>query len=322
MFDLLIARVSLAQGIEAPRLADLDRRRQSAIVAGDARAATFLGDALGIRQYLRGDLAGARVLLEAALADYTGGAVATGAQVAGALLGVLDAQNDIVAMESVERAPRAIAPPTSPALAAAFIARAALHARARSWAEAEDQLRQGIALVVASSGVVSLPILFEELARARFELGAGIEAARLLGVAHAVREHQGQYQRSAPFAARHASTHQAVSESLGLEFERIYRDAAAFLPAEAAEFVQRMPRPHDRPRLGWAALTPTEEHVAELASDGLTNAEIGTRLLMGSETVKSHLSHAFTKLGIRRRSELSKAQASTQARPNKPKEEH
>jgi DNA-binding CsgD family transcriptional regulator len=44
-----------------------------------------------------------------------------------------------------------------------------------------------------------------------------------------------------------------------------------------------------RPNYGWASLTPTEADVAGLAAAGLTNKQIAERLLMGAETVKTHL---------------------------------
>ena len=42
-----------------------------------------------------------------------------------------------------------------------------------------------------------------------------------------------------------------------------------------------------------------------LAAEGLTNPEIGERLFIGRGTVKTHLSHVFTKLGINNRAELA-----------------
>ncbi len=48
-------------------------------------------------------------------------------------------------------------------------------------------------------------------------------------------------------------------------------------------------------------LSERESQVLILASEGLTNAEIGTALYVGGETVKTHLSRAFSKLGVRNR---------------------
>jgi ATP/maltotriose-dependent transcriptional regulator MalT len=54
-------------------------------------------------------------------------------------------------------------------------------------------------------------------------------------------------------------------------------------------------------------LTAQERQIARLASDGLSNPEIGTRLFLSSKTVEWHLHNVFTKLGIRSRRELASA---------------
>ena len=45
-------------------------------------------------------------------------------------------------------------------------------------------------------------------------------------------------------------------------------------------------------------LTARELQVLALVADGRTNAEIGQALFIGEATVKTHLLHAFTKLGV------------------------
>jgi DNA-binding CsgD family transcriptional regulator len=54
-------------------------------------------------------------------------------------------------------------------------------------------------------------------------------------------------------------------------------------------------------------LTPTEMRVSELASRGLSNKEIASALFVSEHTVEVHLSHAYPKLGVRSRAELSRA---------------
>lgn len=54
------------------------------------------------------------------------------------------------------------------------------------------------------------------------------------------------------------------------------------------------------------ALTPTEERVAELAAEGLRNAEIAARLFVTTKTVEAALSRVYRKLGIRSRTELAR----------------
>ena len=57
--------------------------------------------------------------------------------------------------------------------------------------------------------------------------------------------------------------------------------------------------------IGWSALTPTERRVADLARLGRSNAEIAKQLIMGVETVKSHLSRSYAKLGVATRTQLA-----------------
>lgn len=54
----------------------------------------------------------------------------------------------------------------------------------------------------------------------------------------------------------------------------------------------------------WLKLSPQELQIAQLAAEGLTNREIGSRLYLSHRTVGSHLYRMFPKLGIRSRAQL------------------
>ena len=54
----------------------------------------------------------------------------------------------------------------------------------------------------------------------------------------------------------------------------------------------------DRVRTPAAALSRRETEVLELVAEGLSNLQISRRLHLSQATVKSHLVHVYTKLGV------------------------
>ena len=54
-------------------------------------------------------------------------------------------------------------------------------------------------------------------------------------------------------------------------------------------------------------LTAQEAQVARLASEGLSNPEIATRLFISARTVQYHLSKVFTKMNLTSRNQLWRA---------------
>ena len=59
------------------------------------------------------------------------------------------------------------------------------------------------------------------------------------------------------------------------------------------------------PRATPGELTAAERRVVELAADGRSNKEIANELFVSIHTVEAHLSHAYAKLGVRKRSQLA-----------------
>jgi DNA-binding CsgD family transcriptional regulator len=97
-------------------------------------------------------------------------------------------------------------------------------------------------------------------------------------------------------------------------FEAIWAEGTALELDDAVAYVSRSRGERKRPSKGWASLTPTEIDVVRLASKGLTNPEIGEQLFTSRTTVKTHLAHVFTKLGVATRSELAALAARREAR--------
>jgi ATP/maltotriose-dependent transcriptional regulator MalT len=61
-----------------------------------------------------------------------------------------------------------------------------------------------------------------------------------------------------------------------------------------------------RARSGWAALTESELPVVRLVATGLTNHEVAARMFLSPHTVDSHLRHAFAKLDVSSRVQLTR----------------
>jgi NarL family two-component system response regulator LiaR len=74
------------------------------------------------------------------------------------------------------------------------------------------------------------------------------------------------------------------------------------LAPEAADVLVRSV---SAPRPQMDSLTAREQEVLKLMADGLTNADIGERLVIGVATVKTHVSSIIAKLGVSTRTEAT-----------------
>ncbi|MFJ8007868.1 response regulator [Streptomyces fagopyri] len=87
-----------------------------------------------------------------------------------------------------------------------------------------------------------------------------------------------------------------VAEGESLLFPASVRQLAAAYGSDAGS-------PAARAVMERAALTEREADVLRLMARGLSNAEIAARLVVGTETVKSHVSAVLAKLGARDRTQ-------------------
>lgn len=86
----------------------------------------------------------------------------------------------------------------------------------------------------------------------------------------------------------------APPEDLLSAIRNAVRGQTVLGPAVAGRLVARVSAPHSAP-------STREIEVLTLASEGLSNREIGRALHISETTVKSHLAHIFTKLGVSNR---------------------
>ncbi|WP_416446061.1 response regulator [Leucobacter sp. HNU] len=89
-----------------------------------------------------------------------------------------------------------------------------------------------------------------------------------------------------------------VKDSRPAELFRAIRSAAAGEGALAGRISERL---RDRTRHPDDILTARELEVLALAASGLSNRELAEALVVSEATVKTHLHHAFTKLGAENR---------------------
>ena len=138
------------------------------------------------------------------------------------------------------------------------------------------------------------------------------EAVRLAAASDIARTTMG-YPRQLIDRAVHDAMVNSLHRSLGNDrFGEAWAEGVSLSLDDAVAYVCRARGARDRPSTGWASLTPTELAVVRLVLEGLSNPAIGARLLMSRGTVKTHLSHVYTKVGVSNRTELATL-ASTRA---------
>ena len=154
----------------------------------------------------------------------------------------------------------------------------------------------GLASTKRCSGLISLAegayeekavTALREAADDYRQLGLRFDAARsLLLLGRAQRRHR-------KWAAARASLEQAVAAFEAIGSPGWADDAGSELARVGAR----------RPGMA-GELTPTEKRVVELASQGLSNKQIAQALVVTVNTVETHLSHAYAKLGVHSRAQL------------------
>jgi DNA-binding CsgD family transcriptional regulator len=158
----------------------------------------------------------------------------------------------------------------------------------RPWALATGARGRGLLLAARGDLVGSAAALAGALA-VHDRLDMPFERARTLFVTGLVERR----------ARQRAKARSSLGEALEA-FERL----GARLWTERAR--AELARVSGRRAGGSGELTPTEARVAELAAGGLSNKEIAEALFVSVHTVESHLSHAYSKLGVRSRSQLGR----------------
>ena len=88
------------------------------------------------------------------------------------------------------------------------------------------------------------------------------------------------------------------------DFDTAWTAGTTLSTDEAISCAQRGRGERKRPSSGWESLTPAEHDVVRLVCEGLGNKDAAARLFVSPRTVQAHLSHVYTKLGIKTRVQL------------------
>jgi DNA-binding CsgD family transcriptional regulator len=108
-------------------------------------------------------------------------------------------------------------------------------------------------------------------------------------------------------ALRRAGRRKDARERLGTALARALRCGADAVAARAhEELVAAGARPRRDPTDSRSRLTASEQRVARMAAEGMTNRAIAQALFVTENTIETHLRSVFRKLDIRSRSQLAR----------------
>ncbi|HWS45838.1 MAG TPA: LuxR C-terminal-related transcriptional regulator [Acidimicrobiia bacterium] len=142
-----------------------------------------------------------------------------------------------------------------------------------------------------------------ELSGLLFENGNRDAAIRLRGAADAINGRDGvryRFARQCTFDADLEALRSSVDQA---RFDDLFGSGAMLTIPDAVAYAAKLGR---KPvRHGPEGLTPTEQEIVRLVAQGFSNPRIASELTIGRETVKSHLSQIYRKLGVANRTELA-----------------
>jgi DNA-binding CsgD family transcriptional regulator len=144
----------------------------------------------------------------------------------------------------------------------------------------------------------------EVLSGCLVDLGNAVEGSRLLAAAAAVRASHGWVSIMHDVIGADVDR-ETTRAALGDRSTSIESEGSGLTLEEAAAHSMRARGARKRPGSGWASLTPTELDVARLVTKGLSNPDIASSLVVSRATVKTHVSHVLTKLGLATRAEIA-----------------
>lgn len=170
---------------------------------------------------------------------------------------------------------------------------------------AEASTVRALPMLAAACLASSLIDAFEVLALVHNARGNSVEASRYVGAATNQRRSAGIARSVLQIVTAPGLTMLADAAQTDAEIGNAWVEGATASIDVSVARANRSRGSRRRPTSGWPAVTSTERRVAELAATGLSNSEIAARLFVTAETVKTHLGHLCTELGLRNRAALA-----------------
>ncbi|MCA1845870.1 MAG: LuxR C-terminal-related transcriptional regulator, partial [Actinobacteria bacterium] len=308
MADLSLALVELAEGSTDAAGEVLEAALREPRASGPTREDPMLTAAWGQVLAARGDLAGAEAAMTESvrLAVQVGDGVQHGLCLGwlAALLRLLgDQPRARTAAEDLLAHGRQQSNPGQEAIALRELAQ--LARLEGDLVTADDFAHRALGLCAAAGILPDLQQTLVAVAGIAAAEESWEEAARLFGAADGLGTQLGSVLPVWDRPAADADL-DLVRQALGPEaFDRAYGEGGALPVDDAVAYAERGRGERKRPSSGWAGLTPMERQVVDLVAEGLRNTEIAARLFVAPSTIKTHLAHAFAKLGVSTRAELA-----------------
>jgi predicted ATPase/DNA-binding CsgD family transcriptional regulator len=284
----------------------------------DAKAIVAAGNhMLGCTRLFRGELAGARELMESALADYLALEIGTDPEVnlrfELGLAYLFTGQPDL-AFEQYDHCRRECDHHQAQWLLSYALWGIGLIEFTRGELdEAATHVCEGLRLKRVFRDTLGLALVLDTLAWVTAASGDGLRAATLLGAAaqqwttfsrqelFGSKDFVAQRQRCEDHARRQLGD-RGFTEGYDRGAKMSIDDLLAYALRERPGPPRQQPSEQESAS---ASLTQRQKEICELVADGLTNKEIAAKLVISLRTAESHVQHVLTKFGFTSRAQIA-----------------
>ena len=170
--------------------------------------------------------------------------------------------------------------------------------------QARELAHEGLEVLVEHQDRPGIAEALETLAAVDCACGQHEPSLRLVGAAERFRTETGIDRFPLEAAAVTWCREDAAGRLDVEEVDAVLQEGTALSLDEAVAYTRRGRGERRRPATGWDALTPAERDVVRLVAQGRSNAEVGEKLFISVNTVKTHLSHVYEKVQVDGRAEL------------------